>query len=106
MTVNIQAQFKKDSRVYNGLDAIAETLIDKPTLRHIVVGVVETTRITTDVADGGTETPTVNFVQIEALDGDDAATARGILERRYAQRTNGSMQDDLFSHADENDSEE
>ena len=62
MSVNISATFKADDRALNGLEAIEKDLIESPLDRHVVVGVVETVRITKDVADGMTETPTVRLI--------------------------------------------
>lgn len=65
MTVLISGTFKQDDRDLNGLTQISKELIEEPLTRHVVIGVVETKRVVRDIADGGTETPTVRFVQIE-----------------------------------------
>lgn len=78
MTVNIAATFKRDERENNGLTAIADQLIEEPLTRHVVVGLIETKRVTKDVADD-TETPTIKFVMLEPLDGAPAKTAQDLL---------------------------
>lgn len=87
MSVNISATFSKEAREYCGLDAITADLIEFPHDRVYVVGVVEVLRITKDIADGGVETPTVRFVQIEAVDDGDVPAVRKLLDGRYQDRT-------------------
>jgi len=87
MAVNIASSFKKDEREYNGLESISEALINEPHETRVVVAVVEVVRITKNVADGGTETPTVRFTQIEPLYEADADQARAALRKAYNART-------------------
>ncbi|MEV7264678.1 hypothetical protein AB0N38_14110 [Micromonospora aurantiaca] len=96
MTVNMSATFKKDERINNGLERIARALVKDPLTRHVVVGVIECTRITRDIADGGVETPTVRFALIEVLDGDDAEQARQLLDAAHNARTGKSPAPTLF----------
>lgn len=90
MTVNIKAAFSKDEREFNGLEAIRAELVKDPHNRRVIVGVVETSKITVDIEDGGTETPTIRFVQVEVLDGDDASQARGMMDAAFRTRTGRS----------------
>lgn len=99
MSVNIQATFKSDDRALNGLEAIEKDLVESPLDRHVIVGVVETVRITKDVADGMTETPTVRLVHIEPmLSNVDEKAARKLLEKALKARNGGAPQSDLFSN--------
>lgn len=105
MTVNVAATFKKDERINNGLEAIVRQLVKEPLERHVVVGVIEVTRITRDIADGGVETPTVRLVSVEALEGDMADAARQLLEKRHSERTGHHLQGALFGDQDEREGE-
>lgn len=87
MAVNVQATFKKDEREYNGLEGAREDFIETPLERRTIVATVEVTRITRDISDGGTETPTVRMVNVEVLSGMDALTARKLLDAAYHERT-------------------
>lgn len=96
MTVNVAATFKKDERINNGLERIARDLVKDPLNRHLVVGIIECTRITRDIADGGVETPTVRFALIEVLEGEPAEQARQLLDAAHNVRTGRSPQPALF----------
>jgi hypothetical protein len=108
MAVNIQAKFGKDDRESNGLERIAKELIDEPMKRRIVVGFIEPTRVTTDLKDGGTQSVTVNFLQIEPLEGDVAERARMMLSEAYTARTGQAVEETLFDHqqGDEDDDQD
>jgi len=96
--VQISGTFKKDERIFNGLEAIAKELIEHPLTRHLVVGVIETSGINKTAASNWAETATVRFPAIEVVTGDAAITVRGILEAAYAERTGRSAPPDtLFS---------
>jgi hypothetical protein len=87
MAVQIKGTFKRDERENNGLEGIREDLIRTPLERHTIVGTIEVTKIVRDVADGGVETPTVRLVSVEPLSGDDALTAKKMLDAAYHERT-------------------
>jgi hypothetical protein len=87
MAVNVSATFRKDEREYNGLEAVREDLINRPLERVTIVATIETTAITTNVRDGGTQTPTVRLVNVEAMHGDDALTSRKLLDKVFHERT-------------------
>lgn len=87
MTVNIAAQWKKDTRDLNGLTEIEEELIGQPLQRHLAVVELEVVRITRDIADGGAETPTVNILHIEPVDGEQAEAVRLMLDGLYQARS-------------------
>lgn len=103
MTVNVAATFKKDERINNGLERIARDLVKEPLNRHLVVGIIECTRITRDIADGGVETPTVRFALIEVLEGEPAEQARQLLDAAHNSRTGRTPQPALFGDVDRDD---
>lgn len=109
MAVLISGTFRKDDREFNGLERVTETLIKHPYVRHVVVGVIETTQIVRDIQAGGVETPRVRFVHIEALDeATGADQAKRILEAAYTARTGAQPDTSLFDHdqVGENDVDE
>ena len=104
MTVNISAAFKNDERVFNGLETITKDLIENPLERHVIVAWVECVRITKDVADGMTETPTVKLTHVEVMLSDaEEKDARALLEKAYKARTGGAgaPQAELFDDGTE-----
>lgn len=103
MSVNISGTFRKDDRQLNGLESVAEDLIEDPLTRHVVVGIVETKRIVKDISDGGTETPTVRLVQIEPLDGEAADDAQTLMEKAFQARTGHEYQGALFDRDRDDD---
>lgn len=71
----------------NGLVAISGDLIHDPHKVHIVIAMVDCSKLSTDT-DTGLVIPTARIRSIEvALDGDDADTAEAILRRALQQRT-------------------
>lgn len=84
--VQIQAKFKKDDGQYDGLEAVAKELVDKPLSPRIVVAVIDVTNVNHNILDG-TDTAKVRFRQVEVLDGDAAARALELMNTRYGQRT-------------------
>jgi hypothetical protein len=95
-TVNIQGTFKKDNREFNGLESVASDLTTRPHDRVIVIGIVETRKITQDVADGGTEAVTVRFTALEPVAGQAAIDARAMLDKAYSERTGRSAPPDTL----------
>ena len=98
MAVNWAAQFKKDERDFNGLDAYRQQLIDSPHERITIVAVLEVVRITKDIGDN-TTTPTVNTKFVEVMEADDAKAAKALLDGKFARRTGrtDTAPEDLFS---------
>lgn len=89
MTVNISATFTKEERPRNGLDAIADKLVDEQ-LQHAQYVVVATVspKFVKLVAEDGTKTPTIRFDAIEVLEEQSAIdAARQLLVERYQERT-------------------
>ena len=72
----------------NGLSALATQMLDNPEATHIVVAVIDCTKITTDVASGDV-VPTARVCAIEAFPGTttDAAELRRLWRRAYERRT-------------------
>jgi hypothetical protein len=95
--VAIKAKFGKDKKVYNGLDAIVDDLLEKPLQEHYVIAKVRTARITTDVENGGVETPTVSLEHIEVMLSDkEEAAARKLFEAACKARLGDLPQQTLF----------
>lgn len=71
----------------HGLAVIQPALIAEPDRAHLVVGWVDCSRLTTEI-DTGEVTPTMRFLQVEAVDDEavEAAMARA-RARRTGQQT-------------------
>lgn len=91
MSVNISAKFRKDTEVYDGLTAIEHLLVKNPHDRHLVVAVIQPKFGKVDYVEG-TVTPTVRFVQVEALTGEARAAAQKLLEAAFKERTGGTVE--------------
>lgn len=89
--VGISAKFRKDTEVYDGLTAIEHLLISKPHDRRLIVALVQTKRITTELATG-TVTPTIELVHVEALDGDARDMGQKLLDEQFRERTGGTVE--------------
>jgi len=96
--VNVAGTFKKDQRELNGLESIAQELIDSPLERRVVAALVETRRVVKDFADGGSERVVTGIVHIEPLTGDAATDTRKHLDEAFRARTgrDDSPADTLF----------
>jgi hypothetical protein len=70
----------------NGLVAIARTLIDSPHEVHVVIGIVDCKRTTTD-NDSGEIVPTARIRRIEVIDGADKDLAAKMMRRALETRT-------------------
>jgi hypothetical protein len=70
----------------NGLIAIARQLIDSPHDVHVIVGLVDCKKITTD-NDSGDVVPTARIRRIEVIDGDDKTLAAKMMRRALETRT-------------------
>jgi len=106
MVVNISGTFRKDERESNGLEAIRLDLVEHGLARRVVVGLVETKFVKTDVQDGGTRVPTVKFVAIEPLTGASADKAREMLDEARRERTGQMTQPSLMDEVYEDDQDE
>jgi hypothetical protein len=71
----------------NGLAAIAGELVDTPEKVHVVVALVDCSKITTET-DSGDIIPTARIRRIEAInDSADGHHLRKLLRRQYERRT-------------------
>jgi len=97
MGVAIKAKFGKDTKAFNGLEAIVEDLLDKPLQEHYVIAKVSTVRITNDIEGGGVEVPTVSFKHIEVMLSDkEEAAAKKLFEAACKARLGDLPQQTLF----------
>lgn len=74
----------------NGLDTIAHKLVSKPHDKHVVVGVVDCSKVTTDHDNGSVE-PTARVRRIELVDTDDLAIAEQLIRRGLDRRLGASV---------------
>lgn len=70
----------------NGLDAITRQLIDAPHQVHIVIGLVDCMRQTTDT-DTGEVVPTARLRRVEVINGVDKDAAQQMMRRALEERT-------------------
>lgn len=84
----------------NGLAAIASQLADVPEKVHVVIALVDCSKITTNV-DSGDVLPTARVRRIEAItDPSDGHRLRQLMRRQYERRTGKTvlpfeLEDDL-----------
>lgn len=93
MAVKMSAQLTRAQREFNGLDRIADQLIDQPRGTRYAVVAYSVKRVTDEV-DEGVEIPTVQISHIEPVEGSDADRVREILADRYHDRTGKSLDGD------------
>ena len=92
MAVKISAQLTRERKEFNGLDRIADELIDQPHgLRYATIAY--TVKRVSDEVDEGVKIPTVQIVQIEPAPKDDDRD-RELLAERYQDRTGKSLDGD------------
>jgi sirohydrochlorin ferrochelatase len=89
----MSAQLTRAQREFNGLDRIADQLIDQPRGTRYAVVAYEVKRVTDEI-DEGVEIPTVQISHIEPVDGVQAERVREILGERYQDRTGKSLEGD------------
>lgn len=71
----------------NGLAAIARELVETPEKVHVVIALVDCSKITTKT-DSGDVIPTARIRRIEAItDGEDGRRMRMLLRREWERRT-------------------
>ena len=92
MAVKIAAQLTRANREFNGLDRIAQELVDQPHGTRYAVVAFEVKRVTDEV-DEGVKIPTAQIAHIEPVDADDLRV-REILAERYQDRTGKSLDGD------------
>lgn len=101
--VKISGTFKKDERPYNGLEAIADDLLNEAQQRrtYLVVAEVRSHGYQYNAEDG-TKTPTVKFDHIEAaLDEGERKLVKDLLTKIYERRTGAEMPATLFDDLDD-----
>jgi hypothetical protein len=74
----------------NGLHIISRALIDDTEAHHVVVAVLKTKKITTDVDSGDVEA-TAKIVRIEVVHPQDKETAERLLRRAVERRHGGEQ---------------
>ncbi len=86
MSVSLSGRLPKDDK--NGIGMIGAALLDNPTSTHLVVAVVTTEKVTTNI-ESGEVIPTARIVAIEAWPGSsaDAKSLRRVCQEAYEQRT-------------------
>lgn len=70
----------------NGLNSITRQLIDAPHQVHVVIGLVDCMRQTTDT-DSGEVIPTARLRRVEVIDGIDKDAAQQMMRRALEERT-------------------
>lgn len=107
MSVEIKASFTKDTKIYNGLNAIADDLIDKPLEEHYVIAKVRCSRTNIDHLKGGVHTPQVEFHHIEVMLSDkEEQAAKKLFDAACKARLGEVPQQTLFEDKDEPDAAE
>lgn len=92
----------------NGLAAIAADMLDNPEQVHVVIALVDCSKITTDT-DSGDVVPTARIRRIEAIkDPKDGRVLRSLLRREWERRTGKTvlpfeMEEELRSAFGEDD---
>lgn len=86
MSVTLSAHLPDDER--NGIGAISAALCEDPEKTHVIVAVVDCSRITTKI-DTGDVIPTARIRAIEAFEGHtaDAKELSRLLRRQIERRT-------------------
>ena len=85
----LAAALPKDA-TKNGLDAIASELLLEPLKRHLVLAVVDCSKITTDTATGDCDA-TVRVLRIEQVHPDDVAEAERLVRRALEYRSRDTV---------------
>lgn len=104
--VTISGTFSKDERTNNGLEAIAEDLLEDQLGRHYVIGLVQFAGGSIP-GPGEPTVPRVKFVAIEPLTGGDADHAKDLLDKARKARNLGQVEETLFDgHEDDPDGDD
>lgn len=93
--VKIKGTFSKNERSDNGLEDIANDLVRNEFARHTVIGIVELHKVTKE--PGEAPIPTVRFLAVEPVDGDDEVAVKAILDAVRKGRGLPNLADTLFS---------
>jgi hypothetical protein len=85
MSANLAGRLPEGDR--NGLDALVTELVEDPEKVHVVIALVDCSKVTTNV-DTGEVVPTMRIRRIEAVrDPEDGRTMRQLLRREWERRT-------------------
>lgn len=74
----------------NGLDTIAHKLVSKPHDKHVVIGVVDCSKVTTDHDNGSVE-PTARMRRVELVHTDDINFAERLIRRGLDHRLGATV---------------
>jgi len=69
-----------------GLAHIADDLVKNPVKRHIVIGVIDVAKLTTNM-DSGDVDPTIRFIECERVTDADSELAQKLARRAVEERT-------------------
>jgi hypothetical protein len=100
MTVRFAAALPKEAE-NNGLTLIEKQLIDDPEGTHVIVGIIDTKKIITDIGNADT-IPHAEFKHVEVITGASEDSAREMLAAAALNR-NGSQQLPLDDGDDDED---
>lgn len=94
---NLSAKLPKGNG--NGLADIAGDLVTTPGKLHVVVALIDCSKVTEDI-DAGDKIPTARIRRIEVIDGQDKELAQRMLRRAMEERTGQTvlpmdLEDDL-----------
>ena len=93
--VKLAPTLPKDDTQMNGLDEIADRMINHPNDVCYVVGIVRRTQLVIDDKRNGARQPTVEFVHIEGVTHSGDSSQIADLLERAARRRNGENPDQL-----------
>lgn len=74
----------------NGLNALRRELVDFPEERHLIIAVIDCSKIETTTDTGDTE-PTVRILQVEKVGAADTKNANHMLRHSLEERTGKSV---------------
>lgn len=93
MSVGISASFTKDTKLYNGLEAIHDELLSDPNELRTAVITYRVGFSKRDFRNGGVETPTIQIMEIEPLIGDAVDAGKKLQKEAFHKRTGNPMPD-------------
>ena len=78
----------------NGLNALSRQLVEEPEGRHVIIAVVDCSKIETTIDTNDVE-PTVRILRVETVNSADRLDADGMLKRALEKRTGRTVLDGL-----------
>jgi hypothetical protein len=91
VTIKIAAQFTKETRELNGLNAIEKDMLDNPHDEWYIVARVVNAHSGINHLDGDSKDARAHLAHIEPLWGDDETAAKELLSKAYKARTVSSV---------------